>query len=252
MNHNPPTPVERVLTRNRWIRCLLVLLVVLTALYYLIFVNQYVIAYRDDLDHFKYGSIGSETVNGLPILVFKALAVMYQNELGPTGYRRFGLLYETEQSELPIGMSRRIVSGVERVWLNCAVCHVGTYRINLTDRPAFIYGAPSNNLRLLDLLKFLLKVGSDPKFSADNMIAAIDSPAVGGHLNFVERLIYRYVVFPARPTGPDPAVVAAFVHSQPGGLGSRPGRYVQPLQGDPVQFPHGRRPHYRGRTERLR
>lgn len=40
MNHNPPTPVERVLTRNRWIRCLLVLLVVLTALYYLIFVNQ--------------------------------------------------------------------------------------------------------------------------------------------------------------------------------------------------------------------
>jgi mono/diheme cytochrome c family protein len=196
MNHNPPTPVERVLTRNRWIRWLLVLLVVLTALYYLIFVNQYVIAYRDNLDHFKYGSIGSETVNGLPILVFKALAVMYQNELGPTGYRRFGLLYETEQSELPIGMSRRIVSGVERVWLNCAVCHVGTYRINLTDRPAFIYGAPSNNLRLLDLLKFLLKVGSDPKFNADNMIAAIESPAVGGHLNFVERLIYQYVVFP--------------------------------------------------------
>jgi hypothetical protein len=196
MNYNPPTPVERVLARNRWIRCLIILLLVLVALYYLIFVNQYVVAYRDDLDHFKYGSIGSEPVNGLPILVFKALAVMYRDELGPTGYRRFGMLYETAESELPIGMSRRIVTGVERVWLNCAVCHVGTYRISLTDRPTFIFGAPSNNLRLFDLVKFFLKVGSDPKFNADNLIAAIDSPDVGGNLNFIDRLIYRYVVFP--------------------------------------------------------
>jgi hypothetical protein len=196
MNYSPPTPVERVRTRNRWIISLIILLFVLSAVYYLIFVNQYVIAYRDDLDHFKYGSIGSEPVNGLPILVFKALPVMYRDELGPTGYRRFGMLYEAEDSELPIGMSRRIVSGVERVWLNCAVCHVGTYRINLTDSPTFIYGAPSNNLRLFDLLNFFLKVASDPKFNADNLIAAIDSPAVNGNLNFIDRLIYRYVVFP--------------------------------------------------------
>src|SRR6202040_2893496 len=104
--------VERVLARNRWIRCLIILLLILAALYYLVFVNQYVVAYRDNLDHFKYGSIGSEPNHGLPILVFKALAVMYPDELGPTGYRRFGTLYETEQSELPIGMSRRIVTGV--------------------------------------------------------------------------------------------------------------------------------------------
>lgn len=196
MNDDPPTPGERVRARSRWIRWLVILVVVLAAAYYLIFVNQYVVAYRDDLDHFKYGSIGSEPNDGLPILVFKALAVMYRDELGPTGYRRFGLLYDTPQSELPIGMSRRFVSGVERVWLNCAVCHVGTYRIGLTDPPTFIYGAPSNNLRLFDLLKFFFKVAADPKFNADNLIAAIDSPEVGGHLNLVDRLIYRYVVFP--------------------------------------------------------
>src|SRR5215471_8084446 len=103
MNFNPPTPVERVLARHRLIRWLIVVLLVLAALYYLVFVNQYVVAYKDNVEHFKYGSIG---------------------------YRRFGLLYENEQSELPIGMSRRIVTGVDRVWLNCAVCHVGTYRIN--------------------------------------------------------------------------------------------------------------------------
>ncbi len=196
MNYDPPTPVERVLARYRWIRFLIVLILLLAAFYYLVFVNQYVIAYRDDLEHFKYGSIGSEPNNGLPILVFKALAVMYQDELGSAGYRRFGMLYESEHSDLPIGMSRRIVSGVERVWLNCAVCHVGTYRINLTDVPIFIYGAPSNNLRLFDLLKFFIKVGADPRFSADNLIAAINSPEVGGNLNFIDRLIYRYIVFP--------------------------------------------------------
>ena len=59
MNYDPPTPVERVITRNRRIRCIVILLLILAALYYLVFVNQYVIAYRDDLDHFKDGSIGS-------------------------------------------------------------------------------------------------------------------------------------------------------------------------------------------------
>ena len=62
MDYDPPTPVERVLTRNRWIRIFVVLAVLAAALYYLIFVNQYVVAYRDGLNHFKYGSIGSEPI----------------------------------------------------------------------------------------------------------------------------------------------------------------------------------------------
>lgn len=196
MNFNPPTPVERVLARHRLFRWLIVVLLVLAALYYLVVVNQYTVAYKDDIEHFKYGSIGSEPNDGLPILVFKALPVMFSDELGPIGYRRFGLLYENEHSELPIGMSRRIVTGVERVWLNCAVCHVGTYRLSPTDPPTYIYGAPANNLRLFELLKFFVQVGNDPRFSADNLIETIDSPAVGGHLNFFERLIYRHIVFP--------------------------------------------------------
>ena len=196
MDYDPPTPVEQSVKRSRWIRFLVLLAVLIAALYYLIFVNQYVVAYQDDLEHFKYGSIGSEPANGFPILVFKALPVMFRDELGPTGYRRFGMLYENEQSELPVGMSRRIVSGVERVWLNCAVCHTGTYRLSPADKPSIVYGAPSNNLRLFDLIKFFVKVGNDPGFNADTLIAAIDSPEVGGNLNFADRLIYRYIVFP--------------------------------------------------------
>src|SRR5713101_4380868 len=114
MNYNPPTPVERVLARKRSGRFVIVLLLILAALYYLIFINQYVVAYRDDLNHFKYGSIGSEPTNGFPILVFKALPVMFRDELGPTGYRRFGMLYETEHSELPVGMFRRLCRSCQR------------------------------------------------------------------------------------------------------------------------------------------
>ena len=196
MDYDPPTPVERVLARKRVIRSLVILLIILGVLYYLRFINQYVIAYRNAEDHFKYGSIGSETVNGFPILVFKALPVMFRDQLGPTGYRRFGFLYETDKSELPIGMSRRIVSGVERVWLNCAVCHVGTYRLSLNEKPKLIYGAPANNLRLYDLIRFLSRVGSDPRFTADNLVTTINGPDVNGNLNFFDSLIYRYIVFP--------------------------------------------------------
>lgn len=196
MDYDPPTPVERVMARKRLIRWLILIALVLGLLYYLIVVNQYVIAYEDDLEHFKYGSIGSEVENGLPTLVFQALPVMYRERLGPEGYQRVGLLYEPEGDGLPIGMSRRIVLGVELAWLNCAVCHVGTYRTEPQGERHFLYGAPSNNLRLLELIKFLLAVGKDPGFTADRLIAAINSDAVDGHLNALERLFYRLVIFP--------------------------------------------------------
>lgn len=196
MDYDPPTPVERVIARHRRWRWLVVLVIILLALYYLIFVNQYVIAYRDDADHFKYGSIGSETASGLPILIFKALPVLYKQQLGPGGYRRLGLLYESDDAELPIGISRRVVMGIERVWLNCAVCHVGTYRLSPGDSRTLVYGAPSNNLRLYSLIGFFLAVGKDPGFNADSLIEAIDSPEAGGNLNFAEKLLYRWVVFP--------------------------------------------------------
>src|SRR5262249_16545448 len=64
------------------------------------------------------------------------------------------------------------------------------------DAPTLLDGAPSNNLRLFDLIKFFVAVGRDPRFTADNLIDTINSPDVGGNLNFIDRLIYRYVVFP--------------------------------------------------------
>jgi len=190
------TPVEiAVRRRRRWVTVVIVLALLAVA-YYLIFVNQYVVAFDKETDHFMHGSIGSETATGPPYWVFKALPVMYAGKLGPEGWGRFGLIYEKPDDDLPIGVSRRVVSGVERVWLNCSVCHVGTYHLAGDPVRHLVPGAPSNNLRLQDFILFFVEVGRDPGFNADSLISAINSPEVGGDLNVFERLIYRYIVFP--------------------------------------------------------
>jgi mono/diheme cytochrome c family protein len=194
MDLNRLTPVEQANKRRRWIRSLVIAVLVVVTLYYLLFENTYVVAYEDDQRHFMYGSIGSEIASGLPYWVFKALPVLYEEELGPKGYGRFGFLYESEDADLPIGFSRRIVQGIERVWLNCAVCHVGTYRESASSKPVTLYGAPSNNLRLYEFIQFLRQVAVDSKFAADNVVRAINSDSVGGDLNFFEEALYRYVI----------------------------------------------------------
>ncbi|MDF2620001.1 MAG: putative transrane protein [Xanthobacteraceae bacterium] len=207
------TPVEIIVGRRRRWRWLVLLLILVGIVYYLVFINQYVVAYGDGDSHFLHGSIGSETATGLPYWVFKALPVMYADRLGPQGYRRFGFLYANEvvfdpkqgayaqasgprENDLPIGFSRRVVTGVERIWFNCSVCHVGTYKVPGNATRHAVAGAPSNNLQLHAFIRFLLEVGRDPGFSADRLIEAIQSEAVGGNLNIVERQIYRYLVFP--------------------------------------------------------
>ncbi len=190
------TPVEIAVARHRRWWLAIVVLLLLALVYYLVFVNQYVVAFKSQSEHFMHGSIGSETATGPPYWVFKALPVMYADKLGPEGWGRFGFLYEKPGDDLPIGVSRRVVSGVERVWLNCSVCHVGTYRLPGDPVRHLIAGAPSNNLRLQEFIRFFIDVGRDPGFTADTLIATIDSPKVGGDLNVFERLIYRYVVFP--------------------------------------------------------
>ena len=193
------TPLEKVLRRRRvrgWVIGLVLLALVI---WHFVFANEYVIAHDDDREHFKYGSIGAE-VSGLPTQVLLALPAMYSDRLNGRGWRHFGLLYE-EDEELPIGFSRRVMTGVERAWFNCSLCHVGTYRLPGEDEQALLIGAPSNNLRLYELIRFLIEVGEDPGFTADALIAAINSDEVPGHLNLFERIIYRTVAFPQIKAG---------------------------------------------------
>ena len=192
---NRPTPVEVVLKRRaRW-RWAIIILVLAILAWRLLIANQYVVAYENPGEHFMHGSIGAETASGLPTKVFQALPVIYRDKMGEAGWRHFGFL-QGEDDDLPIGFSRRVVTGVERVWFNCSVCHVGTYRLPGQEEPQLIVGAPANNLRLYDVIRFFVDVGRDSGFNADALIAAIQSDEVEGNLGPVGRLIYRNVVFP--------------------------------------------------------
>lgn len=191
--NDPLTPVEKAVRRRRRWLWLAVLAALAWLIYWLVAVNQYVVAQKSEQDHFLHGSIGAETANGLPYWVFKALPEIYRDKLGDQGWGRFGLITR-DGDDLPLGISRRVVSGVERVWFNCSLCHVGTYRLPGDARQYLIAGAPSNNLRLQEMITFLIEAGRDPGLTPDVMMQGIRD--AGGDLSWPERLIYRHLAFP--------------------------------------------------------
>ena len=153
MDYDKLSTVEQRLQRKRRVRWWITLLLLALGSYYFVFERTYVIRFADDEEHFKYGSIGSEGSSGLPYWVFKALPELFADKLGPQGFGKFGFIYETPDSDLPIGFSQRVVQGVNRVWLNCAGCHVGTY-VDPAGEVQLIVGGSANRLRLLDLVQF--------------------------------------------------------------------------------------------------
>jgi hypothetical protein len=188
------TPVENELRRKArrfWV--IVLLLVVAVGLYfYWAFNPNRPVEYSSIEDHFKYGSIGSEPVNGLPYWIFKALPVLFADKLPGQGYASLGFIEEPGR-DTPIGFSKRRVF-IDRVWLNCGVCHTGTVRDAPQGQPTIYLGMPANTMDLEALVRFLIACGEDHRFTSDRFMGAI--ARAGGNLNFIERLIYRYVAIP--------------------------------------------------------
>ncbi|KMW58821.1 hypothetical protein AIOL_003801 [Candidatus Rhodobacter oscarellae] len=193
-DYDRPTPIEAYEnTRRWWWRLVWFLLIALLLIWF--FSKEWVIAYDDEVEHFKYGSIGSEGNQGLPTPILQALPVIYKDELGDQGFAKFGLIQE-EGHDLPIGFSKRIVGGIERAWLNCSVCHYGTYTLPGETTVHTLPGGASNDLDLFAFIEFFTRVGKDPGFNTNTVIAAINSDEVPGNLNFLERQLYRFAVMP--------------------------------------------------------
>jgi mono/diheme cytochrome c family protein len=154
--------------------------------------------FASEVEHFKYGSIGSEPASGLPYYVWQALPALFPEVFNGHDYSVFGFLYETDadghKRDLPIGISRREVNGVELAWMNCAVCHTGTVRENAQQAPRVIAGMPSNNLDLHRFVKFILGIADDPRLEPDTLIPAVEK--AGANLDWLDRLTWRYVVIP--------------------------------------------------------
>src|SRR5215210_6094352 len=93
------------------------------------------------LEHFKYGSIGSEGRAGVPYSLWLALPRAFPEHLpkGPgNGFERLGFLYEPGQRR-PSGTSYR-EEPVGEVGLNCAVCHTATVRESPETPRRIVFG----------------------------------------------------------------------------------------------------------------
>jgi mono/diheme cytochrome c family protein len=150
-------------------------------------------SFADIDEHFRYGSIGGESTNGLPYWIWKVLPVMFPNKLPGEGYTSFGFMQEPGK-DLPIGFAKSKSNGLDVVTQNCATCHVGQVRTSSEADPLLISTMPSHNVNLAGYINFLREVAVDPHFTAQEMMPYIE--ASGAKLNPLEKLLYRFVAIP--------------------------------------------------------
>jgi hypothetical protein len=248
----PVTAVEAALgRRRRWLLPLVLLIGLVCVAGGLLLVTGLVLAakysgqstahHADPVEHFKYGSIGSEISSGVPYWFWQALPRIFPEEFGGRlDYAAFGFLYETDgegrQRDMPIGFSRRDYRSVDLVWFNCSVCHVGTWREDKEAPRHLVSAMPSNNLDLFRFVRFLLEAAPDARLAPDNLLAKMEE--AGADFGPIERLVWRYYVNPQHPGraagAPRPPAAPA---GCPAWLGPGPGRHLQPVQGEPVRHP---------------
>jgi hypothetical protein len=151
--------------------------------------------YPDPEQNFKYGSIGNDGATGIPYAIWVVLPEVFPEYLpGPGGYSSLGFRWEPgrSQSEAPVGFSRARV-GVERMSINCAFCHVTTYRRAAGAPLEFAAAGPGNTVNVLAYQNFLTACARDARFSADGLLPAMQRET---ELSWLDRLIYRYAIIP--------------------------------------------------------
>jgi hypothetical protein len=148
--------------------------------------------FATDEEHFLYGSIGTESQQGIPYWIWLVLPRVFPEYLpSPGGYASLGML-ATNDHEMPIGFSK-VTVGFPRVGINCAMCHTASVRLR-ADAPPLIYAAaPSHQTAEQQYLQFLFACASDPRFSADIILAEI---AKNYRLSLIDQLLYRFAIVP--------------------------------------------------------
>ena len=70
------------------------------------------------------------------------------------GWQSLGFVFEPGMDR-PAGTSKRRTLGFDRIALNCAACHVGTYRETPQSTPVVVAGMPANHIDLGRFTQFL-------------------------------------------------------------------------------------------------
>jgi hypothetical protein len=154
------------------------------------------LAFTDITEHFKYGSIGTEDGVGLPYWIWRVLPQVFEDKLPKrpgVGYERIGFMSEPDRPphSRPIGTSYK-PSRFARVGLNCATCHVGSYRDTPSSPRQIVAGMPANQMDLQGYANFLTACAQDPRFNYSTIMAAIrkENPELG----WFDRFLYRFVI----------------------------------------------------------
>lgn len=188
------------LARHRWARWVLTLLalptlgLIVLGVYLVSLLNEdRPVVYTDIEEHFKYGSTGGERVSGFPYWIFQALPGVCARHLPGPGYASLGMIYE-DGKDLPVGMSKRRYQGIDRTFLNCAVCHTSTVRDRPDAKPRLYLGMGANTFDVGAFQKFLFDCAADPRSAAEFVVPEIDRLMRdrGQRLGLVD----RYLVYP--------------------------------------------------------
>ncbi len=168
------------------------------------FTRDEAVDYKDDRDHFLHGSTGGERNMGIPYWFWVALPEMFPEYLpdhkAGHGYQSFGMIYEhgaDPRYALPMGVSRRNVRGIDVVYLNCAVCHVGAVRDTPGSPQRIVAGMPANTLDLGAFETFLTTIPLDLKFVPQRMLDQIAAMQNDPHRlvdkpDLINRLIFKF------------------------------------------------------------
>jgi len=157
--------------------------------------------YPTDAEQFEHGAIGLAASSRLPYWIFKVLPTMFPEKLpatnsGSGGWASFGFIIEPG-NDIPVGFSLR-TAGYPALEANCSLCHTGTYRATASSQPVVLLGAPAHTLDLESFQWFLYDSVSDPRFTPENVLRAIEQVHPMG---FFERLAYRYLIIPGTQEG---------------------------------------------------
>ncbi|MDP3215625.1 MAG: c-type cytochrome [Deltaproteobacteria bacterium] len=174
----------------RFVLWALLLLLALAALGAAIrFLSDRPVTYDDPVEHFKYGSTGGERNMGFPYWLWQVLPEVCPDLLPGKGYASLGFIFE-QGRDLPVGMSKRRHMGIDRVFLNCAVCHTATVRTSPNAQPMLVAGMPANQLDLMRFQKFVQACVNDRRFTPAQVVPRIEEKAGG------LGLLDQWVVYP--------------------------------------------------------
>jgi mono/diheme cytochrome c family protein len=177
-----------------YLSVLVVTFVVLTGVLLLSrFTADIPVTYAEPEEHFKYGSTGGERESGFPYWVFKVMPRICSRHLPGKGLESLGFIFEPGR-DLPVGMSKRRHLGIDRTFLNCAVCHTSTVRESPNAAPKLVVGMPANRFDLFKLQGFLFDCAADANFSSEVIVAEIAAAMddSGESLSLLD----RYLVYP--------------------------------------------------------